>query len=144
MRMQIMRCFSLLLLGGCYGTAGVSGFQSGDWTACVNTVHREVYLVILTDGRAGAHGVQPRPFLPPRFFGTLEPQTTHLSYSAAGRYLSIGADQYDLTQGRLLAVSFATGAPVIHQIDLPATETVRAFVESSEELKKLFQDNSRK
>lgn len=115
MRTEITLCFSLFLMAGCYGTAGVSGFQCGDMTACVNVVHGAVYLVIVTDGQSGAHSVHTPPFLPPRFFGTLEPQTSRLSYSACGQTLSIGANQYDLTQGRLLAVSLATGTPVMHR-----------------------------
>jgi hypothetical protein len=144
MAMKITLCFSLFLMAGCTGAPGVSGFGYGDKTACVNLNYGKVYLVIVTDGEMGAYGVSAGLFRPPHFFGTLEPRTIRLSYSAWGQRLSIGDDKYDLTQGRLFAVSFATGTPVIHQINMSPRGMVRAFLENNAELKEFFQDNSPK
>jgi hypothetical protein len=144
MTTKITLCFSLFLMAGCYGAPEVSGFGYGDKRACVNLAYGKVYLVIVTDGKMGDHGVCARLFMPPHFSGTLEPQSIRLPYSASGRHLSIGEDKYDLTQGRLFAVSFASGTPVIHQFDALPREMVKVFVENQAELREFFRSNGPK
>jgi hypothetical protein len=140
MAMKITLALSLLLMAGCYGAPEVSGFGYGDKRACVNLTYGKPYLVLVTNGHLGSYGVRSFPFLPPHFSGTLGPQGVDLPYSAWGRRLSIGENKYDLTQGRLLAVSFASGTPVIRQIDLPLRDMVRVFVEEDAELRAFFPD----
>jgi hypothetical protein len=144
MAMKIMWCLLPLLMAGCSGPASVSSMVYGDKSVFVSMLDEKPYLVIVTDGTLHGYGVSAGPFMPAHFTGTLERNDLRVSYSAKEKCLSMSDKEYDLSQGRLFAVSMVKPSPVIHQFELSQKDMLKAFLDSNTELKEFFQANPAK
>jgi hypothetical protein len=137
---RIMWCLPLLLIAGCSGPASVSSMSYGDKTVFVSVLDEKPYLVIVTDGTLHGYSVSVGPFMPAHVTGALERNDLRMSYSAKGKCLSMADNEYDLSQGRLFAVSMVKPAPVIHQFELSQKEMLKAFLDGNAELKEFFRN----